>query len=143
LSYTGTPQPYNVRLRLARYYNTAATDYWETTALPRTETGFGYAEKDIGELLTRAISGYDLVQLDDCYIPSWNDHMVGVNGQCGNNAIKLRTLGWVFVYQQPNTKPIYRCFNSSNLDHFISDDLACEGKGSLEWRVGYILTPGS
>lgn len=140
VSYTGTPQPFNAEIALSRYYNASLTDHWTTTAL--ATTGYNF-EKQLGWLLTK--NGPDRSELDECYIPGWNDHMIVLNDHstntpCGQGNTRLRTLGWVFSKPQPNTKLIYRCYDSVQFDHYVSDDSRCERNINPDYPLGYILT---
>lgn len=136
-----TPQPFTVRIRLGRYWNANKTDYWETTAYP---PGYGHVEKDLGTLLTRKPAAFSMRLLYDCYISFWDDHMVSANSDC-EGATRLRQLGWVFTsppagYQ---TIPLWRCWNASNLDHYLHDSGTCPHNGQpAEGFMGYSLKFG-
>jgi len=51
----------------------------------------------------------------------------------------LRTLGWVYQNAETGTVPVYRCYSSALKTHFASNQSDCEGRGTMEWRLGYAL----
>ena len=139
-----TPQ---VGVALSRYYSAARQDHWVTTAMVPDSSAvltnpYGW-QKDLGYLMTKPPTGVAVTELDDCYIAAWDDHMVGVNGDCGG-AQNLRVLGWIYASSAPQpagTTPIYRCYNASQTNHVVSDVATCEGLGALDWIIGYTLAP--
>jgi|GEM_PF-2318339 len=44
-----------------------------------------------------------------------------------------------FQSPQPNTTPLYRCYDASRTHHFASNQADCEGQGTMEWLLGYAL----
>jgi len=142
--YTGTPQPYNVRIRLARYWSAAQGDRWDTTAYPIEEfieTGYSFV-KDLGELLTREVPGLGLIPLYDCWLSSSADHKTSISPSCDSGYTKRRRLGWIFSSPQWNTRPLYKCWDAFNTDHFVSESASCEGH-TYQGVVGHILSPGA
>ena len=127
-----------VEVQLTRYNSSSRPDSWTTTAVPAPSAGTSdYAwQKDLGYILTKATTG--TVEIDDCYISGWDDHFIGVNGNCEGQT-KLRTLGYVYSSSAANRKPIYRCYNSSQTNHIVSDNSTCEGLGQLEYLIGYVI----
>jgi hypothetical protein len=119
--------------------------YWVTTAaVPGSFHTFNY-QTDLGYLMTKAPSAPSTA-LVDCVAnwPGHPDHLV-TSGSCDANYTQLRTLGWVYSANSPqpsNTKPIYRCYDSSHKSHFASNQQTCEGAGAVELSgnpLGYIL----
>jgi hypothetical protein len=98
-------------------------------------------EFTVGSVFTRDYGG--LTPLLDCYIPEWNDHMIGV-GTCGDGVQRLRLLGWIYpasAPQPPGTVPLYRCFFPGWTDHWVSNTECNGGDPSnptqTEFVIGY------
>ena len=51
---------------------------------------------------------------------------------------RLRTAGWAYDQPHAGTLPLYRCAASGGT--FISNDPTCEGRGSVETRLGFALS---
>ncbi|HKP53981.1 MAG TPA: hypothetical protein VJ183_15180 [Chloroflexia bacterium] len=46
-------------------------------------------------------------------------------------------MGWISTVPLDGARRVYRCFDPTTLNHFVSGDPACEGK-TTEWPVGYL-----
>jgi hypothetical protein len=136
------PQSPQVGVALSRWFNPALKDRWSTTAMiPGTFSTYQY-EGDTGYVMTRAHPTLATTKLEECVSnwPGHPDHMVTNDGMCaGAGYTRLRTVGWVFQSAQPNTVPLYRCYNPTEKHHFASNSPTCEGKGNMEWQLGYAL----
>jgi hypothetical protein len=120
------------RLALVRSRNAALGDDWVTTV----QLDPSYVDRRVlGYVLSEQVAAS--VELTDCYIDIWTDHMVGVNGDCGG-ATALRRLGWALSTGGTDRVAVYRCFDEATTNHFLSTDPACEGAG-VEWLLGYLL----
>jgi len=134
----GSPQDPNVGLELSRWDHDGTPDLWATTAMVPNNKGY---QGSLGFLMTKPHPTKATIELWDCVSkwPGYSDHMVTGPNTCVSSYTKLRTLGWVFQNSQPNTRPLYRCYNSSNKTHFASNNTNCDGLGKKEWLLGYIL----
>jgi len=132
-----TPQ---AGVELSRYTNGTTT--WTTTAPPLGAV-FTYAAS-LGYILT--IENNYTVPIYDCYITNSNDYILTVKEtDCSVSGIQLlRHMGWVYQFQQPisvvATQPIYRCWNPKSLKHSVSNNINCEGNGTLEYILGWTMT---
>lgn len=133
-----------VRVVLSHYYNDQVKDSWFTTAMvPSTD---GYKNMDngdvIGLLMTKDIGNGDTTKVYDCYNEGVNDHMIGFENECG---VILRTLGWLYKNEINNeyveTQGIYRCYDDTAYNHFVSLDADCNNQGKSEFLMGYIIKP--
>jgi hypothetical protein len=138
-----SPTAPQMGIALSRWYNAAARDRWTTTGpVPGNYAGYAY-EGVLGYLMTQPHPTLATNKLEECS-STWTghpEHMLTNDGTCtaGNGYTRLRTAGWVYVYAQPDTVPLYRCWNGSELYHFASTQADCEGLGTMEWRLGYAL----
>jgi len=120
------------RLALGRFHNSALDDTWVTNV----QVDPTYVDEGIlGYLLSSPVDG--TVEVTDCYIEAWDDHMVGAWGDCGGNR-SLRRLGYALSADGPDRVPVYRCFDAAATNHFLSPDPDCEGS-TTEWLLGYLL----
>lgn len=127
--------PENEFVALSGYYRSDYDDSWVTTS--KISETYEFKER-YGYLFTRPQPNSAPVY--DCYIPNWQDHMLGVEGECDNNPDinKLKRLGWIPQEAFPDSIPLYRCWNQAGInDHFVSTTPDCQGK-TLEWRIGYV-----
>ncbi|STX28847.1 Uncharacterised protein [Legionella beliardensis] len=102
--------------------------------------------KKLGYMMTRQLTGTNApatVKIEECigYWSNYVDHVVTPDGVCAPGGYKrLRTLGWLYQDEQPNTTALYRCWSPKTYgSHFVSLDPNCEGE-TFEYRLGYILT---
>src|SRR5262249_8472557 len=94
-------------------------------------------EQTFGYVLT-APHADETIPLYDCYIPPpSDDHAVSLARTCEDQRF-LRTLGWIWKSPRPGAVPIYRCYSSTRVDHFVSTDVACEALGTMELLLGYV-----
>jgi hypothetical protein len=118
-------------------YNTASA-YWSTTAaVPGEYSSFTY-QGDFGYLMNKAFSGTtELVECAASWPNTHLDHLVTTTS-CDSGYSQLRALGWVYSAQQSNTVAVYRCYDSTQASHFVSNDSSCEGT-TTEKLLGYAL----
>lgn len=131
-----------VGVALARWYDAASNDRWSTTAaVPGNYSTYAY-EGTFGFLMTCA-PALPSVKLEDCVRmwPGQTDHILTWDGTGVAAGYKrLRTAGWVFRDEQPNTVPLYRCYSATLESHFVSNQSDCEGLGANEALYGYALS---
>lgn len=129
------------RVVLSHYYNNDVQDSWFTTAMIPNNNGYKNMGDIVGMLMTRDIDNENTVKVYDCYLEGTRDHMIGFDGECN---VILRTLGWLYKTEINNkyieTQPIYRCYNDTIYNHFISLDTNCDNQGKSEFMMGYIIT---
>eukprot|EP01084_Bolivina_argentea_P138538 243854_1 len=135
-----------VLIALSYYYSSGKDDSWITTALIPISDKYEIVNEVYGMIMTQPINALS-VRVYDCYIqhPS-SDHMIALQNECESaHGNILRTLGWLYSKQMDNeylnTKTLYRCFDSSKSDHFVSFDQNCDNKGTEQVLLGYIITP--
>jgi hypothetical protein len=131
-----------VGVALARWYNSALKDRWSTTApVPGNFNSYAF-EGTFGYLMTKPHPTQPVVKLEDCvsFWPEHPDHLLTNDGTCTQDRYtRLRTAGWVYQNSQPNTVPLYRCYNPTEKHHFASNQSDCESLGNMEWLLGYAL----
>jgi hypothetical protein len=134
-----TPQ---ASVALSRWYNASLKDRWSTTApVPGNFTAYAF-EGTFGYLMTRAHATLPTVKLEDCVSnwPGHPDHLLTNDGQCASAGYtRLRTAGWLYRDSQPNTVPVYRCYNPAEQHHFASNQSNCDQHGTVEWLLGWAL----
>jgi hypothetical protein len=135
-----------VGVELSRWVNTASSpqEIWTTTApVPGNYSTFSY-KGGLGYVLTGPLTGGNAattVELEECTSmwPGNIDHLITLDGTCITAGYKrLRTIGWIYATNLPNSVPLYRCW-SQNLyrSHFISNQADCEELGTMEFLLGY------
>jgi hypothetical protein len=150
-----SPVTPKVGLALSRWLSVDQKDYWSTTApaVNPATTAFGVSynyDKLLGYVMTKEPSASTpSIKLEDCVYneensasswPGHTDHLLTNNGSCVSAGYKrLRTIGWIYQSAQPNTQPLYRCWNSQTMQHLVSNQADCELKGTMEYLLGYIL----
>ncbi|PTL75164.1 hypothetical protein [Vitiosangium sp. GDMCC 1.1324] len=134
-----TPVSPQVGIALSRWYNATTQDRWSTTApVPNGDGAYVY-EGLLGYLMTKPHPTLATVKLEDC-VSDWPGHPDHLLADCAADGYSwLRTAGWVFEEPQPNTLPLYRCYDSKVQQHFVSNQSDCEGHGTQEWLMGYAL----
>ena len=129
-------------MALARFHNAALNDRWSTTApVPGNFAAYAY-EGTFGYLMTKAHPSQPTVKLDDCVstLPGHPDHMLTADGSCvAAGYTRLPSAGFVYKTSQPNTVPLYRCYDATLSSHVASSAADCEGLGKMEWLLGYAL----
>ena len=123
-------------------YNPALHDRWSTTtAVPGNYTSYAL-ESQSGYLMTIADPGKPSVELEDCVSqrPGHPDHLLAERGFCEAHGYqRLRMAGWIYAQSQPDTVPLYRCYNAKDQSHFASNMQDCEKLGAVEQLLGYAL----
>ena len=119
-----SPQPYSVRLRLARYEHDGES--WATTGFAQ---GHGAPQKHLGYVLTS--DGENRTRLLDCV--ENKDHFLAEDCGAGRS---LRTVGWLFASIQENTRALFSCRGK---ERFVSLRKDCEKKGKLKGLLGFVL----
>ncbi len=142
VSISKAPASPQVGVLLARWNNPVLHDRWSTTAaVPGNDVAYKL-EARLGYLTTAAPSGEPSVELEDCVSerPGHPDHLLAKKGFCEARAYqRLRTAGWVFVAQKPNTQPLYQCYADVDRSHFAANRTDCDGRGRMETLLGYDL----
>ncbi len=131
-----------VGVELSRWINPISNDFWTTTAA--TPGLYKYVNA-LGYLMTRKLTGKqapETVAIEEC-ISNWTggtDHVITIDGTCSNSGYtRLRTLGWLYKENLPNTVALYRCWSPTKYkSHFASTDINCEGE-TTEFILGYIM----
>jgi len=120
------------RIALARYEYGA--DTWDTTAAVDAR----YRRREIlGYLFTAEQPGS--LPVYDCFIAGWNDHMLTLDDATCDGATYLKRVGWIAREPMPESVRVFRCFDDTRRDHFVSQDPACGG-AQMEWPLGYLAT---
>lgn len=135
LNITNDSKQPQVGIALSRW--SKGNDSWTTIA---PTPGFTY-DSLLGYMMTKPPTLPSL-KLEDCVSdwPGHSDHMLSPEGTCVPAGYqRLQTNGWIYRDPQPNTVPIYRCWNPVIMQHSVSNFSDCEGKGSPEWIMGYAL----
>lgn len=135
-----------VGVELSRWINSTGSpqEIWTTTApIPGNYSTFAY-KGGLGYVLTGPLTGSNAAAttaLEECTSlwPGNIDHLVTVDGTCASAGYnRLRTVGWVYTSNLPNTVPLYRCWSAAIYrSHFISNRSDCEGMGTMEFLLGY------
>lgn len=133
-----------VGVALSRWVNsvTNPNELWTTTAA--TPGSFKYLDR-LGYLMTRKLTGNNAPQtvaIEECS-SNWTggiDHVITLDGTCTKAGYtRLRTLGWLYKDNLPNTTALYRCWSPEKYkSHFASTDINCEGE-TTEFILGYIM----
>lgn len=92
--------------------------------------------------MTAAPSGDASIELEDCVSdrPGHPDHLLAKKGFCEAHAYRrLRTAGWVFAAQKPETQPLYQCYAETEHVHFAANRPGCDGVGRMEALFGFDL----
>jgi len=142
ISVSPVPVSPQVGVLLARWNNAALHDRWSTTApVPGNDASYKL-EATSGYLMTAAPPAEFSVELEDCVSdrPGHPDHLLAKKGFCESHAYRrLRTAGWVFAAQRPNTQPLYQCYSDADHAHFAANHPNCDGEGQMETLLGYDL----
>jgi hypothetical protein len=133
-----------VGVELSRWLNSTSTtpEYWTTNAA--TPGAFKYQDS-LGYTMTRKLTGTNVQAtslLEECVktIGGVPDHLISPNGTCvPNGYTRLRTIGWLYTTEQPNTTALYSCFSPVKYkSHFASTNANCDGE-TTQFILGYIL----
>ena len=136
----GEPQ---VGEMLTHWYNKAQHDHWATTApVPGNWTAYGMVAQ-LGYMMTGPPEPKEAsTELEECVSQGAGhlDHILIQKGVCETQGYKrLRSAGFVFAAEQPNTQPLYRCYSDSEKSHFAANKEDCNGMGKKEALLGYDL----
>ena len=147
---TGKPESAQIGVQLTRWYNAKLHDHWSTTAaVPPAPAGGAYTvEKLTGYVMTAPDPTKESVELADCVAtegpahPNQHpDHLLARRTGCAaGHYTVLRTAGWIYAQNQPDTVPLYRCYSDADKSHFASNQADCEGIAKPEALLGYALT---
>jgi hypothetical protein len=148
VSVESTSQSPHVGVVMSRWNSSSVGQRISSTEIPPLnlyQAGYTY-EQGSGYLLTVAPSQANRQIVECVNTVGWPsttnpDHLLattGPNSGCDANYSKLRTAGWAYQTSQPNTVPLYRCYQS-NGTHFSSNSSTCEGLGTQEFLLGYVL----
>jgi hypothetical protein len=136
----GEPQ---VGEMLTHWYNKAEHDHWATTApVPGNWAAYGMVAQ-LGYMMTALPESKEAsTELEECVSQGTGhlDHILIQKGVCETQGYKrLRSAGFVFAAEQPNTQPLYRCYSDSEKSHFAANKEDCNGMGKKEALLGYDL----
>jgi hypothetical protein len=127
---------------LAHWYDAVHHDHVSTIApLPGNWSTYRLVEQS-GYLMTAADATRKTVALEECVskAPGSADHILIEKGVCeAQNYERMRAAGFVFVNQEPNTQPLYRCYSDAEKSHFASNREDCHEMGRREALLGYVL----
>jgi hypothetical protein len=94
-------------------------------------------DRRLGYLMTRAPDGKASLKLEECV--DGKRYRLEVDGTCARTGAKrLRTAGWIYETEQPDTVPLYICRRPDGGD-LSSNNPQCDGLGSVVSRLGYAL----
>ena len=142
LTVADDPQPVQARLALTRWQDPEQGVYVTSTG-PLTGDRLAYRQDAIvAYLMTRAPEDVASVKLEECS-SHWAGHldqMLTADGGCeAVGYTRERTAGWLFAEEQPGSVPVYRCNDEGASTHFASSAADCEGRGRMEYLLGYGL----
>ncbi len=98
-------------------------------------------DRTLGSLLTAAGEAEGTVALSECVAADAGrpGSFLAPAGRCGAGARAVATAGWAFAGERPGTRALYACVAGET--RFASDAADCEGLGTPEFRLGYVLDP--
>jgi hypothetical protein len=127
---------------LTHWYDAAEHDHWVTTApVPGNYSAYKLVAQ-LGYTMTAPDLKEKSVELEECVSkwPGHPDRILIQKGVCETQDYKrLRSAGWVFSAEQPNTQPLYRCYSETEKSHFAANTEDCNGMGKREALLGYDL----
>ncbi len=132
------PVPVQVGLALTRWKD---DDTFFASTGPQTDDREGLHADGIGAyLLTKAPAGTGSVRVTECQGSAQGrvDRVLIQGEACEAGYQKVRTAGWLFTGQQPDSVPLYRCAQS-NGSHYASTEQDCDGLGFVDQLLGYGL----
>jgi hypothetical protein len=97
----------------------------------------------LGYTMTAADSKRKSVELEECVnqLPGHPDEIVMAKGACVKQKYQpLRSAGWVFAEQQPDTKALYQCYDAAEKSHFVSNHADCDHTSRAGYLLGYALS---
>lgn len=96
----------------------------------------------LGYMKTAPDPSRPTVELEEC-LSKWSGHPDRILIQkeiCETQDYqRLRSAGFVYSTEQPNTQPFYRCYSEAEHSHFASNTENCNGMGNREALLGYDL----
>jgi hypothetical protein len=144
LSVEDRPQAIQAGVALTRWLDPGRNIYVTSTG-PLTGDRRAYRRDTIvAYLLTRAPEGIASLKVEECSSdwPGHLDHVLAEEGSCeADGYARERTAGWLYAAEQPGTAPVYRCYEEEARTHFASSAPNCDGLGTMEFVLGYGLTP--
>ena len=136
-----TAQTPQVRAALSRYKSDAGR-LWTTIApaIEKRPNTFK-PESVLGDVMTAPPAGA-FVKLEECVRETTGamDYRLS-DGACEAPFRRQRTAGFIYRDAQPDSAALYSCVARRGLFHFASTDETCEGLGTNEKRLGYLLRP--
>ena len=128
-----------MRAALSRYKSDAGR-LWSTVApaIEKRPNTFKH-EKVLGDVMT-APPAAPSEKLEECVRETTGtmDYRL-TNGACEAPFKRQRTAGFIYRDAQPDTVALYACVARQGLLHFASTQENCEGLGSSEKRLGFVL----
>lgn len=120
-------------------------EFYVTSTGPLTGDRLSYRRDTIvAHMLTRAPEGVASVKFAECSSdkPGHLDQVLAEDGSCeAEGYVRERTAGWLYSAEQPGAVPVYRCYGEEAQTHFASSAPDCEGRGVMEFLLGYGLAP--
>lgn len=144
LTVNSTTSSFSSWTPLVEYKNSSTNRTKDSTEIAKPSEGYSKSSV-LGSVLTYQASG--TIPLYECYIPSFSGYYDSTvnpsqyNWQHCESAGDsfVRTIGYISPTQTTDfTTPIYRCYNSTTNDHYVSSDSTCGGN-SVDYQLGFIL----
>jgi hypothetical protein len=142
ISWTRTPGEPMVGEMLTHWYDATHHDHWTTTApVPGNWSAYKLVAQ-LGYMMTVPDPSKSTVELEECLSkwPGPPDRILIQKGVCETQDYqRLRSAGFVYATEQPNTQPLYRCYSEAEHAHFATNDENCSNIGKKEALLGYDL----
>jgi hypothetical protein len=127
---------------LTHWYSAAHHDHWATTApVPGNYSEYRLVAQ-LGYVMTAPDPGKPTVELEECLSkwPGHPDRILIQKDVCEkNDYLRLRSAGFIYSNERPNTQPLYRCYSEAEHAHFASNAEDCNNMGKREALLGYDL----
>jgi len=145
ISWSRAPDEPQVGEMLTHWYDKSLHDHWATTApVPGNWAAYAMVAQ-LGYMMTAPPDPKEAsAELEECVSqgPGHLDHILIKKGACETQGYKrLRSAGFVFSDEQPNSQPLYRCYSGAEKSHFAANNEGCNGMGKKEALLGYDLKP--
>jgi len=141
ITWSRTPAEPQVAEMLTHWYNAAEHDHRATTApVPGNYSAYKLVAQ-LGYMMTAPPESKS-TELEECVSqwPGHPDHILIQKSVCETQGYKrLRSAGFLFSTEQPNTQPLYRCYSDTEKSHFASNNEDCNKMGKKEALLGYDL----